>query len=70
MRKNSDEAFSNAELVVAGIIANHIISGIHAAWVAHKKSSQQEKERGELRAPHFGVITSPKEIRLVARMEF
>lgn len=70
LRKRSDKAFSRAELVAAGVIANHIISGIHAAWVAHKKSSQKEKERGELRVPQLGVATSPEEIRLVARLEF
>ncbi len=70
LRKRSDKAFSRAELIAAGVIANHIISGIHAAWVAHKKSPQKEKERGELRAPQFGVITSPEEVRLVARLEF
>jgi hypothetical protein len=70
MRKRSDKAFSRAELVAAGVIANHIISGIHAAWVTHKKSSLQEEQRGELRAPQFGVTASPEEIRLVARLEF
>lgn len=70
MRKRSDKAFARAELVAAGVIANHIVSGIHAAWVAHKNSSQKEKERGELRVPQFGVVASPEEIRLVARLEF
>jgi hypothetical protein len=70
LRKRSDKAFSRAELVAAGVIANHIISGIHAAWVAHKKSSQKEKERGELRVPQLGVAASPEEIRLVARLDF
>jgi hypothetical protein len=70
MRKRSDKAFSRAELVAAGVIANHIISGIHAAWVTHKKSSQREKERGELRTPQFGVTATPEEICLVARLEF
>ncbi|MDZ7362353.1 MAG: hypothetical protein ONB46_16775 [candidate division KSB1 bacterium] len=71
LRKRSDKAFSRAELIAAGVIANHIISGIHAAWVAHKKSSsQKERERGDLRVPQFGVITSLEEIRLVARLDF
>jgi len=70
LRKRSDKAFSRAELIAAGVIANHIISGIHAAWVAHKKSSQKEKERGELRVPQFGVAASPEEIRLVAKLDF
>jgi len=70
LRKRSDKAYARAELVAAGVIANHIVSGIHAAWVAHKKSSQKEKERGELRVPQFGVVASPEEIRVVARLEF
>jgi len=70
MRKRSDKAFARAELVAAGVIANHIVSGIHAAWVAHKKSPQEEKETGELKIPQFGVVASPEEIRLVASLKF
>lgn len=70
MRKRSDKAFARAELVAAGVIANHIISGIHAAWVTHQKSSAKEEERGELRVPQLGVITSPTEIRFVAELKF
>jgi hypothetical protein len=70
LRKRSERSFSRSNLVVAGVLANHIISGIHAAWVAHKKSSVKEKERGELHVPQLGVFSSPEEIRLVARLEF
>jgi len=70
MRKRSDKAFARAELVAAGVIANHIVSGIHAAWVAHRNSSQNEKERGELNVPQFGVLASPEEVRVVARLDF
>jgi len=70
MRKRSDRSFANADLVVASIVANHILSGIHAAWVTYKKSAKGEKERGEVNVPQFGVITTPEEIRLVARLEF
>jgi hypothetical protein len=70
LRKRSDKAFARAELVAAGVIANHIVSGIHAAWVAYKKSSQKEEERGEIKTPLFGVIASPEEIRLVAQLNF
>jgi hypothetical protein len=70
LRKRSERSFSRANLVVAGVIANHIISGIHAAWVAHKRSSGTEKERGELNVPQLGVITSPQEVRLWASLQF
>lgn len=70
MRKRSDKAYARAELVAAGVIANHIVSGIHAAWVAHRNSSQDEKKRGELNVPQLGVLASPEEVRLVARLEF
>ncbi|MDZ7288686.1 MAG: hypothetical protein ONB44_03490 [candidate division KSB1 bacterium] len=70
MRKRSDKYFSRAELIVAGVIANHLISGIHASWVAHKKSSEKNEQRGELNVPLIGVVTSPEEIRLIARLEF
>lgn len=70
LRKRSERSFSRANLVVAGVLANHIISGIHAAWVAHRKSSQSSKERGELNVPQLGVMTSPEEIRLVAQLQF
>ncbi|MCG3119900.1 MAG: hypothetical protein ALAOOOJD_02453 [bacterium] len=69
MRKRSDKAFARAELVAAGVIANHIISGIHAAWLAHRNSSAKEEERGELRTPQLGVITSPTEILFVAQLQ-
>jgi hypothetical protein len=69
LRKRSERSFSRSNLVVAGVLANHIISGIHAAWVAHKKSSAQDKERGELHVPQLGVLSSPEEIRLWARLE-
>jgi len=70
MRKRSDKAYARAELVAAGVIANHIVSGIHAAWIAHRNSSPKEKERGELKGPQLGVMASPEEVRLVARLEF
>jgi hypothetical protein len=70
MRKRSDKAYARAELVAAGVIANHIISGIHAAWVAHRNSSQNEKGRGEVNVPQLGVVASPEEIRVMARLDF
>lgn len=70
LRKRSERSFSRSNLVVAGVLANHIVSGIHAAWVAHKRSSAKEKEMGELHVPQLGVLSSPEEIRLWARLEF
>jgi hypothetical protein len=70
LRKRSDKAYARAELVAAAVIANHIVSGIHAAWVAHKNSAPAEQERGERRVPQFGVIAAPEEVRVVARLEF
>jgi hypothetical protein len=70
LRKRSERSFNRSNLVVAGVLANHIISGIHAAWVTHKKTSAKSKERGELGVPQLGVMSSPEEIRLVARLEF
>jgi hypothetical protein len=70
LRKRSERSFSRANLVVAGVLANHLISGIHAAWVSHKKSSAKKQDRGELNVPQLGVVASPQEIRLVARVEF
>ncbi len=70
LRKRSERSFSRSNLVVAGVLANHIISGIHAAWVANKKSSAQEKERGDRHLPQLGVLSSPEEFRLWARFEF
>lgn len=70
LRKRSERSFSRSNLVVAGVLANHIISGIHAAWVANKKSSAKDQERGDRHLPQLGVISSPEEIRLWARFEF
>lgn len=69
LRIRSDRAFSRSLFVVAGVVANHIVSGIHAAWVAHKKSTRPES-RGELNIPQFGVAASVEGIRVVAQLEF
>jgi hypothetical protein len=68
LRIRSDRAFSRSMLVVAGVIGNHIVSGIHAAWLAHKKAPG--KQKGELNAPQLGFAATPEEIRVVARVEF
>ena len=69
MRLRSERAFSRSELIIAAVIANHIISGIHAAWKAHRRSSSEtQPQQGEASSPHFGVATSRDEIRLTARV--
>lgn len=57
LRVDSDKADSNAELVVAAILANHIISGIHAAWLAHRTNANAEKpaSHGSIYVPNVKV---------------
>jgi hypothetical protein len=68
LRIRSDKAFSNATFVIAGVIANHLISGIHAAWTVHKKADKQEKV--DSKGAHLGVRVSPKQVKLVAQVKF
>ncbi|MDZ7266162.1 MAG: hypothetical protein ONB48_02370 [candidate division KSB1 bacterium] len=71
-RLRSERAFNRGELVIAGILANHLISGIHAAWLANRHNSQLEKEgqQGMSSVPAVGVTSNGREIRLLARWEF
>lgn len=56
LRVDSDHANSNAELVVAAILANHIISGIHAAWLAHRSNPEKPAEQhGSIYVPKVKV---------------
>jgi len=55
LRVDSDKANSNAELVVAAILANHIISGVHAAWLAHRTNNETRVEPGASYVPKVGV---------------
>ena len=68
LRIRSDKAFSNATFVVAGVIANHLISGIHAAWTVHKKTEKGKKD--EPQGPQLGVKISPKQVKLIAQVKF
>jgi hypothetical protein len=68
LRVRSEQAFSNSSFLVAGVFANHVISGIHAAHVARRREA--EPHRGSLPAPRIYVAASAHDIRLVARVKF
>ena len=68
IRVRSESAYSNAGFVIAGVLANHVISGIHAAYLAGRRERKQPQ--GELPSPHFFVESSMRDIRLVARLQF
>lgn len=68
MRVRSESAYSNASFVIAGVLANHVISGIHAAYLTSRRAKKQPQ--GELPSPHFFVESSMRDIRLVARVQF
>lgn len=71
IRLRSERAFNRGELVIAAIIANHIISGIHAAWLANRHNSRlEEGAQGASYVPQFGVKGKRDEIRLTAQWEF
>lgn len=71
IRLRSERAFNRGELVIAAIIANHIISGIHAAWLANRHNSRlEEGAQGTSYVPQFGVKGKRDEIRLTAQWEF
>ncbi len=71
IRLRSERAFNRGELVIAAIIANHIISGIHAAWLANRHNSRlKEGAEGASYVPQFGVKGRRDEIRLTAQWEF
>jgi hypothetical protein len=68
---DSDRANSNAELVVAAILANHIISGIHAAWLAHRSNAVAPVEQGSIYVPKVGVApASGRGLKLTMRWKF
>ncbi|MCK6560677.1 hypothetical protein HUU39_26380 [candidate division KSB1 bacterium] len=70
-RLRSERAFNRGELVIAGIIANHIISGIHAAWLANRHNSRLEQpKQAAAYVPALGVKSNGEEIRLSAQWEF
>ena len=68
LRVRSEQAFSNSSFLIAGVFANHVISGIHAAHVARRGES--EPRRGGLPSPRIYVAASSHDIRLVARIKF
>lgn len=71
LRLRSDRSFSRSELFVAAILANHIISGIHAAWLARKQSDEGKPDaQGASLSPQFGVTNFGDEIRFVAQVKF
>lgn len=68
LRRRSERAFANSTLLIAGILANHVVSGIHAAYLARQR--QQPQRQGTLPSPRFYVAASPAEIRLLAGVNF
>lgn len=71
IRLRSERAFNRGELVIAAIIANHIVSGIHAAWLANRHNSRlEEGAQGAAYIPQLGVKGKRDEIRLTAQWEF
>jgi hypothetical protein len=68
IRVRSESAYSNAGFVIAGVLANHVISGIHAAYLSGRRERKQP--HGEMPSPRFYVVNSSREIRLVARLQF
>ena len=69
LRLRSDKAFSRSELFIAAILGNHIISGIHAAWLARRhNTSENSSSRGA--SPQLGVVSFGDEIRLTAQVKF
>ncbi|NUO82031.1 hypothetical protein HUU05_18315 [candidate division KSB1 bacterium] len=71
LRLRSDRAFSRSELFVAAILANHIISGIHAAWLARRQNTNESPSpEGTASSPQFGVASFGNEIRFMAQVKF
>jgi hypothetical protein len=59
MRVKSDTALNNSLFVIAGVIINHIVSGIHSARIAKKYNEQQESEKF-----NFNIDLSKEQISL------
>ncbi len=71
LRLNSDRAHAKAELVIAAVLANHIISGIHAAWLARRAKSEPPAEQGSIYVPKVGVSpASGMGLKLTMRWKF
>lgn len=69
LRLRSDKAFSRSELFIAAILGNHIISGIHAAWLARRHNSNVKSTALES-TPQVGLVSFGDEIRLTAQVKF
>lgn len=69
LRLRSDKAFSRSELFIAAILGNHIISGIHAAWLARRHNSNVKSTSLES-TPQVGLVSFGDEIRLTAQVKF
>jgi hypothetical protein len=68
IRVRSESAYTNSGFIIAGVLANHVISGIHAVYLAGRRERKQEQ--GEVPSPRFHVESSSRDIRLGARVQF
>lgn len=68
LRIRSERAYSNSTFMIAGVLANHVISGIHAAYLARRH--EQSQRQGTRPSPQFCVESSSHDIQLVARLQF
>ena len=69
LRLRSDKAFSRSELFIAAILGNHIISGIHAAWLARRHNTNA-KASALGASSQLGLVSFGDEIRLTAQVKF
>ncbi len=46
LRVTSDRYYNRAELMLGGVLANHLISGLHALWVSRRRENQITSRRG------------------------
>ena len=70
-RVRSDRSFSRSELLIGVVLLNHLISGIHAAWIAHKHdSASKDSAEKEKHSPEFALETTWDAVKLTTSLKF
>lgn len=73
-RRSSAQAFSRSETFVGFVLVNHLVSGVHAAWKAHRKNATLQRKQEGAQAtgltPQFALRTGLHDFRVSARWRF
>lgn len=73
-RRRSAQSFSRSEMFVGFVLVNHLVSGVHAAWKAHRKNSDLQRKQEQAHAtgltPQFALRTGLDDFRVTVHWRF